>query len=54
MSIFIKDKKHFLDNYEKFAQMVFWRDANNGKVEIKIAVPCHSKEIKSSLKMIKN
>lgn len=54
MSIFIKDKKHFLDNYEKFAQMVFWKDSGEDKVEIKIAVPAFAKEVKNSLKMIKN
>ena len=54
MNIFIKDKADFVKNYFKFAEMVFWREINNGKVEIKVALPIYAKEVKEKLKTIKD
>lgn len=53
---YTKDKEDFLKNYKSlFAELVFWKDSEiEGKVDIKIAIPCFCKQVKEDLNKIKD
>lgn len=56
--IYIKDKQSFMKEYEKpifendLKERVFYREIENNKVEIKIAIPREEKEIEKVLNKI--
>ena len=58
--IYRKDKKDFLTHYEDddfyfLREFIFWKDSDiDGKVDIKIAIPCYHKQIKEELNKIKD
>lgn len=52
--IYTKDRASFMKHYDEIKERVFYREVENDKVEVKIALPCYQKEVKEVLNKIKD
>lgn len=54
MTIYTKNRNSFFEYYDNLKQMIFYREIENNKVEIKISLSCFTKEVKKLMKLIKD